>query len=306
MISDFNIIRRASIDPISLIYGSPAVRGLAFGIHSTKHREAVLASGTNYIGFSLQQMSATGPGLREAVFMIGGSDTGLQNAVKQGYNVAVEDVAEVEFKKDDYYVAGTDDGALTVDTKSGEKLTFKDGKFKVAATGENAFFEVLWSPAYSERSAPKTAVKVATAGALPNGTVAHGTAAHTLTSATNAALVIDGVTLAVNDRVLVAHGEVTSGTTPSASEQNGIYTVTTKGTAGSAKWVLTRDTAVDAADDFTVGDTYFVSKGTANGNTLWRLKTAPAAVETNDVEFEKVTIDSQLTFRARRLHGYVK
>ena len=85
----------------------------------------------------------------------------------------------------------------------------------------------------------------------------------TLTNAGSfAALVIDGVTLSVGERVLVKNQ--TSQTT------NGIYTVTNTGSGASA-WVLTRATDGDnsVAGEMVAGDFIFVAAGTTNGSTGW-------------------------------------
>jgi len=76
-------------------------------------------------------------------------------------------------------------------------------------------------------------------GSNLNATYDNGTAGvgATLTNAgTQAALVIDGVTVEVADRILV-YGQTTT-------TQNGVYTVTTVGD-GSTNWVLTRATDAD-------------------------------------------------------------
>ena len=76
-------------------------------------------------------------------------------------------------------------------------------------------------------------------GSNLNATYNNGTAGvgATLTNAgAQAALVIDGITVSVNDRILV-YGQTTA-------TQNGVYTVTTVGD-GSTNWVLTRATDAD-------------------------------------------------------------
>lgn len=73
-----------------------------------------------------------------------------------------------------------------------------------------------------------------------------------------AALAIDGVTLALGDRVLVKDD---------ATNRNGIYSLTTLGTA-SVAWVLTRTSDGDSWDDL-VGASVAVEEGTANAETSW-------------------------------------
>lgn len=112
---------------------------------------------------------------------------------------------------------------------------------------------------------PKRAVRVATTAEL-NATYNNGTAGvgATLTNAaTQAALEIDGVTLAIGDRVLVKDQST-------SDLQNGIYEVTDTG-SGSTNWVLTRTTDSDNNPDGEIrkGDFTFSTEGTANSGYGW-------------------------------------
>jgi hypothetical protein len=106
---------------------------------------------------------------------------------------------------------------------------------------------------------PKDSVRVATTAALTvtysNGSSGVGA---TLTNAgTQAAITIDSIVLSSGDRVLVKD--------QASALQNGIYTVTTVGTA-STNWVLTRSTDADQNPEVTPGAFTFVEEGTNNGN----------------------------------------
>jgi cytoskeletal protein CcmA (bactofilin family) len=100
-----------------------------------------------------------------------------------------------------------------------------------------------------------------------NATYNNGTAGvgATLTNAgTNAALVLDDVSMTSGDRVLVAN--------QTDQTQNGIYTVTTVGD-GSTAWVLTRSTDTDTSgpsdpNAFGKGDAFFIKEGTTNAGHL--------------------------------------
>ena len=93
----------------------------------------------------------------------------------------------------------------------------------------------------------------------------------TLTNAgTNAAITIDGVTLSLNDRVLVYQ--------QTNAAHNGIYTVTTVGD-GSTAWVLTRATDADSygvsdPDAFGEGDAFFVKEGATGAGELYVMNTS--------------------------------
>lgn len=101
-----------------------------------------------------------------------------------------------------------------------------------------------------------------------NGTSGVGA---TLTNAgTQAALVIDGVTVSVADRVLVYQ--------QTTETQNGIYVVTDVG-SGATNWVLTRasdaDTyVINSADGLSEGSTVFVQEGTTGAGETYTCNTS--------------------------------
>jgi hypothetical protein len=110
----------------------------------------------------------------------------------------------------------------------------------------------------------------------------------TLTNAgTQAALVIDGVTMVVADRVLVY--EQTNQT------QNGVYVVTNVG-SGSTNWVLTRasdaDTyVVSSANGLSEGSTFFVREGvTGTGETYTCNVSGPITFGTTNITFAQISI----------------
>jgi hypothetical protein len=116
-----------------------------------------------------------------------------------------------------------------------------------------------------------TPVRVESPTAL-NATYNNGTSGvgATLTNAgTQAALVIDGITLSLNDRVLVY--------TQSNAAHNGVYTVTAVG-SGSVNWVLTRATDADSSaigdpDGLGAGDAFYVRQGNTGAGELYVMNT---------------------------------
>jgi hypothetical protein len=93
------------------------------------------------------------------------------------------------------------------------------------------------------------------AATYSNGTA--GVGATLTNSGSQAALSIDGVTLASAERVLVKD--------QTATVQNGIYQVTTVGN-GSTNWVLTRTTDADTASELSSGVFFFVEKDSSNAD----------------------------------------
>lgn len=100
----------------------------------------------------------------------------------------------------------------------------------------------------------KASVRVATTANLA---ATYNNGAGTLTASSNGAIVVDGVTLSVDDRILVKD--------QSTQTQNGIYKVTATGGA-SAAFVLTRTPDADQASEVTGGAFTFVEEGTANAD----------------------------------------
>ncbi len=92
----------------------------------------------------------------------------------------------------------------------------------------------------------------------------------TLTNAgTQAALVIDGVTLSVNDRVLIY--------TQTNQTENGVYVVTDAG-SGSTNWVLTRSSdtntyGITGPTTLSEGSTFFVQQGVTGAGETYTCNT---------------------------------
>lgn len=122
------------------------------------------------------------------------------------------------------------------------------------------------------------------AATYDNGT--SGVGATLTNSGTQAALVIDGVTLSTNDRVLIY--EQTN------AYENGIYTVTNTGSA-STNWVLTRATDADSyapsdSDSLGEGDAFYVLEGTLGAGELYVMNTSGAITfGTTAINFAQVS-----------------
>jgi hypothetical protein len=109
----------------------------------------------------------------------------------------------------------------------------------------------------------------------------------TLTNAgTQAALVLDGVTVSVSDRVLIYQ--------QANQTQNGIYVVTNVG-SGSTNWVLTRSSDADtyvinSANGLSEGSTVFVQQGTiAAGDTYTCNTSGVITFGTTNITFAQVS-----------------
>jgi hypothetical protein len=124
-----------------------------------------------------------------------------------------------------------------------------------------------------------------------NGTSGVGA---TLTNAgTQVALVIDGVTLSVNDRVLIY--------TQTDQTQNGIYVVSNVG-SGSTNWVLTRATDADSyglasPDELGEGSTVFVQQGATGAGETYLCNT-PGTITFGTTNITFVQISSVQIYSA--------
>ena len=116
------------------------------------------------------------------------------------------------------------------------------------------------------------AVNLATTAALPANTYNNGTSGvgATLTGNANGALSVDSTLTTVSERILVKN--------EAAGANNGVYTVTQVGSAGTP-YILTRATDFDSVgtgvDQIDEGDFFLVTSGTANVNTAWVQQTPP-------------------------------
>lgn len=121
----------------------------------------------------------------------------------------------------------------------------------------------------------KQSCRAATTAAL--SATYSGTPDFTLTATGNGAISIDGVTLSLNDRVLVKD--------QSTASQNGIYYVTTVGDAGNP-YVITRASDYDESAEILGGDFTFVTSGSTNGTKGFILTTGGAiSLDTSSLTF---------------------
>lgn len=124
----------------------------------------------------------------------------------------------------------------------------------------------------------KDSARAATTAALPAAAYANGTAGvgATLTGSVNGALPAqDGITLVVNDRLLVKN--------QASGFENGVYVVTQVGNAG-AVFILTRATDSDESAEL-LGLRLPIEEGTVHGKRSFRLETVAITVGTTALVF---------------------
>lgn len=170
-------------------------------------------------------------------------------------------------------------------TSLGSPVSPTDAATKAYVDAAAAGIDVL-SPVQAATTATLTAT-------YTNGTTdangGLGIGATLTNSGTQAALVIDGYTTSVNDRILVKN--------QTSLLQNGIYLVTNIGSS-STNWVLTRATDYDdsTADQVKPGNYVLVENGTVNANSGW-IQTEPATIiiGTDDIVFTQFSASASYT-----------
>ena len=149
------------------------------------------------------------------------------------------------------------------------KQEFHDGTDWFALASENWVLNTikLLSPCLVATTSNLTAT-------YSNGT--SGVGATLTNSGTQAALTLDGITLAAGNRVLVKD--------QTTALQNGIYTVTNIGSS-STNWILTRATDYDVIAQTVRGDIINVISGTVNSSSLWMLTSSITTIGTDSFTF---------------------
>lgn len=138
---------------------------------------------------------------------------------------------------------------------------------------------------------PRTSCRVGTVAALTvtyaNG--ASGVGATLTNAGAQAALEIDDIVLAVNDRVLVKD--------QASTFENGIYVVTNIG-SGATNWVLTRSTDYDtaASNEVAEGSYTIVTYGTVNATNMFvETGAGPFTIGTTPIVFSDFSAASSIT-----------
>lgn len=133
----------------------------------------------------------------------------------------------------------------------------------------------------------KPSVRLATDAALPANTASGSGVGKTLTADANGALTVDGVAVAVSDRIMVKN--------EATGADNGIYVVTQTGD-GSNPYILTRATDADQDAEVTAGLIAIVAEGSVNADTAWFITTNdPIVVDTTAITFEEFPISTAVT-----------
>ena len=134
------------------------------------------------------------------------------------------------------------------------------------AASAGATYRCWFCPKPTKLTQADFTVRVATLADLPSYTAGGGPGTgRTLTSTTPGTMIVaDGVAIGNGDRILCKN--------LSSSSNNGIYSVINDGANGAA-WVLTRATDFDSNAEIKLGQTVFVTEGSALAQSFWSVST---------------------------------
>jgi len=171
--------------------------------------------------------------------------------------------------------------------------------------GNNIDLKDTYWGAFSKVETQNVNAAITTQVGIPNSgsvsgvgfTSAGSGATHTLTAPSTAVLynTIDGVSLALNNRVLVS---MESGIDSVSHIDNGVYYVSLLGDAGANSFTLHRSTDADQAlvNELASGLFTFVTDGVANINTGWTETLDIVTMESSPVQFAQFSGAPSLTY----------
>ena len=214
---------------------------------------------------------------------IGSTDTSLGDTITA--LAGMTEIAVDNITLDTNTISTTNsNGNLVLSPNGTGSVTVPSGYESRSGFGDDSLVNKSYVDAVANGLDVKASVKVATTANLA-ATYNNGNG--TLTASSNGAISVDGVTLSVNDRILVKD--------QTTQTQNGFYKVTATG-SGGATFVLTRTPDADAASELTGGAFTFVEEGTANADNGFVLTTnGTPTLGTTNITFEQFSGAGQIS-----------
>ena len=214
---------------------------------------------------------------------IGSDDTSLGGTITDLNGLTSVDVDNITLDANTISTTNSN-GNLILSPNGTGSVTVPSGYESRSGFGDDSLVNKSYVDAVANGLDVKASVRVATTANL-SGTYNNGNG--TITAGSNGAISVDGVTLSVNDRVLVKD--------QTTQTQNGFYKVTATGSGGAA-FVLTRTPDADAASELTGGAFTFVEEGTANADNGYVLTTnGTPTLGTTAITFEQFSGAGQIS-----------
>ena len=214
---------------------------------------------------------------------IGSSSVSLGGTLTDINGVEQLDVDDIRLDGNQIQTTGSNFN-LALNPNGTGTVTVPSGYEGRAGFGDDSLVNKSYVDSVANGLDVKASVKVATTANLA-ATYNNGNG--TLTASSNGAISVDGVTLSVNDRILVKD--------QTTQTQNGFYKVTATGSGGAA-FVLTRTPDADAASELTGGAFTFVEEGTANADNGFVLTTnGTPTLGTTNITFEQFSGAGQIS-----------
>jgi len=197
---------------------------------------------------------------------------------------AVGNGPEISIRKGEtvnFHVSGTFVGTVVIEKGSGSNFVEVDSSTAAESGSEVASEDIRYRYRCSAFTSGTIVTNISNAPAVSPGdnvkeaVVVATTADGTFASAFDLASVVDGITLAVGDRILLK--DQTSG------DENGIYTVNATGAP-------TRATDADSSDEL-IDAIIPVTSGTVGADTIWKItNTSAITLETTAITFVQSSV----------------
>jgi hypothetical protein len=251
------------IDPSTLSVASAATAGVATNIAGGAAGSIPYQTGSGTTVFLAQAsgvlVGGTTPSYSTAPSLTGTNFTAISNAALDNSAITIG-TTSISLGSSSLTLGGLTSVAVTQDPSNALDLATKQ------------YVDVLVTSGIHFHEPVRVESPIALTATYNNGT--SGVGATLTNSGAQAALVIDGVTLSLNDRVLIY--------TQTDPVQNGIYVVSNVGSV-STNWVLTRATDADSyglasPDTLGEGSSVFVQQGDTGAGELYLCNTVGTIV----------------------------
>lgn len=213
---------------------------------------------------------------------IGSDDTSLGDTITDLNGLTSVDVDNITLDSNTISTTNSN-GDLVLSPNGTGTVTVPSGYTSRAGFGNDSLVNKAYVDGVANGLDVKGSNRVATTADL---SATYNNANGTLTAGSNGAISIDGVSLSLNDRVLVKD--------QSTGAENGFYTVTTVGDV-SNPFVLTRATDADDNTELTAGAFTFVEEGSTQADNGYVLTTnGTITLGTTAITFEQFSGAGQI------------